>query len=861
MNPDRFTIKSREAITEALEMAQHWKHQEVGSEHLLLTLIDQEGGLVLPILRKAEAPVGAIRESIKERYSKRPKVDGAQVLFSGELNNVFMEAEKCSKEMNDDYVSTEHLLLGFIRTSPCTASDILQQHGMNKTTLLESTAAVRGTARVSDQDPESKTQTLQKYTRDLTSLARAGSIDPVIGRDEEIRRVIQVLLRRTKNNPILIGEPGVGKTAIAEGLAHRIIANDVPEGLRGRRLLSLDLGSMVAGTKFRGEFEERLKALLKEVTAAAGDVILFIDEVHTLVGAGSAEGSMDAANLLKPELARGTLRCIAATTLDEYRKYIEKDAALERRFQPVTVEEPSVEETINILRGLRDKYEIHHGVRIADGALISAATLSSRYITDRKLPDKAIDLMDEATSRIRMEVESVPQEIDDLERQIIALQIEREALKRESDDRSKRRVQDNEREMAELEEQVRAERSTWQHNKAILGNLRQAKEVLDALKPQIDEATRSGDLEQAARLQYVDLPEAEKGLAEAQKELETLSQEEGLKYIREEVTSEDIAKVVGAWTGIPVSKMLEGEQARLLQMESRIQERVIGQDEAVQAVSRAVRRSRSGLADPDQPIGSFLFLGPTGVGKTELVRSLAWFLFDDERAMVRIDMSEYMEKHSVARLIGAPPGYVGYDEGGQLTEAVRRRPYSVVLFDEVEKAHPEVFNLLLQLLDEGRLTDSQGRTVDFRNTLVVMTSNLGSEFIFNHEEGADEIESNVLAVVRNHFRPEFLNRIDEMLVFNMLGNEALIAITDLLLGALNERLAEQDVTLEITPAARTLLVSKGTDPLYGARPLKRSVARLLVDPLAELLLDTETSGAVHIVADADADQLKLSVQA
>jgi ATP-dependent Clp protease ATP-binding subunit ClpB len=861
MNPDRLTIKSREAVAEAHELASSWRHQNVGTEHLLLCLIDIEGGLVLPILQKSEAPVGDLRESLKQALAKRPKVEGGQVTFTSNLMEVFRCAEKEARSMGDDYISTEHLLLGMSKTKASSANKALAQFGQNNTVLLNATASVRGTSRVSDVDPESKMQALQKYTRNLTQLARAGKIDPVIGRDEEIRRVIQVLLRRTKNNPVLIGEPGVGKTAIAEGMAHRIVNGDVPEGLKGRKLLSLDLGGLVAGTKYRGEFEDRLKAVLKELEDSEGQCVLFIDEVHTIIGAGASEGSMDAANLLKPALARGFLSCVAATTLDEYRKHIEKDAALERRFQPVYVEEPNVEDTINILRGLREKYEIHHGVQITDAAVVAAATLSDRYITDRQLPDKAIDLMDEAGSRIRMEIESMPQEIDDLQRKLTSHQIEHAALKREKDERSKTRLKEVDRNIANLEEEMRSKRDLWLQEKEIIANLSRAKEALDQLRPSIDEATRSGDLESAARLQYETLPELEKTLEAAREARDLLFKNEGPRYVREQVGDEDIAKVVCSWTGIPISKMLEGEQSRLNEMEEKLSDRVVGQKEAVSAVSKAVRRSRSGLSDPNRPLGSFLFLGPTGVGKTELVRTLAWFLFDDDRAMIRLDMSEYMERHAVARLIGAPPGYVGYDEGGQLTEAVRRRPYSVVLFDEIEKAHPDVFNLLLQIMDDGRLTDSQGRTVDFRNTILVLTSNLGSEHILDAKGKInDEVKAQVFNRVKQQFRPEFLNRIDEQLVFNSLDGDALSKISHLQVEEVGKRLKNRDLALEVSSKALSYLVEAGTDLIYGARPLKRAIQRELIDPLAEMLIASPPAPGSTVVVGYSNQELKIEIR-
>ncbi len=832
MKFDRFTVKSREALSEAESFTRQYDHQEVSTLHLLEALMLQEDGMVPTVLEKAGTDVPGLQRDLRRALDGRPRVKGGETFVGRDLKDVMDESFRQADGFGDDYVSTEHFLLAMLHHD-CEAGKVLSARGVTTDGLREALRDVRGNQQVSTPEPEGKYQALERYTLDLTDMARRGKLDPVIGRDEEIRRTMQVLARRTKNNPVLIGEPGVGKTAIVDGIAQRIEAGDVPDSLQDKRVLSLDLGAMVAGAKYRGEFEDRLKSVLKEVTAADGQVVLFIDELHTLVGAGAAEGAQDAANMLKPALARGMLRCIGATTLDEYRKHVEKDKALERRFQPVLVEEPSLEDTIDILRGLKERYEVFQGVRITDSALVAAAELSHRYITDRFLPDKAIDLVDEAASRLKMEIESVPAEIDDMQRQITRLQIEQQAMRMEKGPGAAERVGELEGEIGALQETAQAKRARWQEQREQVLRLKELKEKEEALKTEVEQAQRKGDLQRAAELTYGELPKLQIEMNHAQEELHR-SRELG-SFLREEVTEEDIASIVARWTGIPVSRMMEAEGERLLQMEDRIHQRLVGQEEAVSRVAKAIRISRAGLQDPNRPIGSFLFLGPTGVGKTELARSLAEFLFDDERSMVRIDMSEYMEKHTVSRLIGAPPGYVGYDEGGQLTEAVRRRPYSVILLDEIEKAHRDVFNILLHVLDDGRLTDGHGRTVDFRNTILIMTSNVGSDFILELDDEA-EVERQCNEALRATFRPEFLNRVDATLIFHRLDRDQIRQIVDIQLRRVGKLLAAQGMTVSLSDEAKDFIANQGYDPAYGARPLKRALKEHLLEALSEKII-------------------------
>jgi ATP-dependent Clp protease ATP-binding subunit ClpB len=854
MRLDKFTLRGQEAIQSAIELAERNQHQQVEPEHLLVVMLEQPEGIVRPILGKLGANVAVVLNDTQAAVARFPRVQGGQQYFSPRLTQIFTTSQKQADQMQDEFISTEHLLLALVEEKDGDAGKIMRQHGVVKDDLLKVIEQMRGGSRITDQNAEQNYQALSKYARDLTEQARKGKLDPVIGRDDEIRRTIQVLSRRTKNNPVLIGEPGVGKTAIVEGLAQRIVSGDVPETLRNKRLVGLDLGSMLAGAKYRGEFEDRLKAVLKEIENAQGQIVLFIDELHTLVGAGAAEGAIDASNMLKPALARGELRCVGATTLNEYKKHIEKDAALERRFQQVYVGEPTVEDTIAILRGLKERYEVHHGVRIKDSAIVAAATLSNRYITDRFLPDKAIDLIDEAASRLRIEIDSLPQAIDQLEREIIQLEIERQALQREEDEKSKVRLKEIEQRIADLRETSSGMKAKWQSEKEAIDHMRTAKAELEQLKLQLDQARNAGELGRASEIQYGKIPDLEQKLKGEQDKLAGL-QQDGV-MLKEEVDEEDVAEVVAKWTGIPVSRMLEGEMQKLVTMEQRLGLRVIGQEEALAAVANAVRRARAGLQDPNRPIGSFIFLGPTGVGKTETARALAEFLFDDERAMIRLDMSEYMEKHAVARMIGAPPGYVGYEEGGQLTEAVRRRPYSVILFDEIEKAHPDVFNVLLQILDDGRLTDSKGRTVDFKNTVLIMTSNLGSREIQAAEGDEKQVREAVLQELRLHFKPEFLNRIDDVVIFHQLSREQIAKIVDVQLERLSSMLAERNVTLVLEPSARELLMREGYDPSYGARPLKRAIQSLIQNPLAVKLLQGEIQPGQTVTVTAGGDAME-----
>ncbi|MHB0968861.1 MAG: ATP-dependent chaperone ClpB [Thermoanaerobaculia bacterium] len=859
MNINKLTVKAQEAVVEGQNLAREAGHAEYTPEHLLVQLIRQDGGIVAPILTKLGANPAQIEMQLSSELAKRARVGGASAepTFSNSLRKATDAAFASASEFKDEFVSTEHLLLGIADAKESTASQILGRNGATRNAILQALQQVRGNQRVTDQNPEDKYQALERYARDLTELARRGKLDPVIGRDEEIRRVIQVLSRRTKNNPVLIGEPGVGKTAIVEGLARRVIEGDVPEGLKNKKVVALDLGALIAGAKYRGEFEDRLKAVIKEVEESDGNVVLFIDELHTLIGAGAAEGAMDASNLLKPALARGELRAVGATTLNEYQKHIEKDAALARRFQPVYVGEPTVEDTISILRGLKERYEVHHGVKITDSAIVAAATLSHRYISDRFLPDKAIDLVDEAASRLRIELTSMPQEIDELQRRMTQLQIEKQALSKEDNPASRDRLAAIESSISELQEKMGGLKAQWDSEKNAIARMTELKKKIEETREAANRAEREGDLNRVAEIRYGMMPQLNQELEQSSKALAEMQKSGGL--LKEEVTDDDIAEIVSKWTGVPVTKMLESEVQKLVRMEDNLRKRVIGQEEAIIAVSNAVRRSRAGLKDPQRPIGSFIFMGPTGVGKTELARALAEFLFDDENAMVRIDMSEYMERHAVARLIGAPPGYVGYEEGGQLTEAIRRRPYAVILFDEIEKAHPEVFNIMLQILDDGRLTDSKGRVVDFKNSVIIMTSNVGSQFIHEYQQSMkspaqkSEMERKVEEELHRHFRPEFLNRIDDVIVFHALELEHIKRIVDIQLKRLTKMLEDRGITVEVSDRAKKILAREGFDPAFGARPLKRALQKMVVDPLAIAILEGKFASGATAFVNAGAD--------